>query len=259
MVMDRPPEMSVPSSHHSVASASTDDAAARDDPPAPIVYWTAADTLDHAAIRRLTAELSEEEAGRAGAFHFDRDRATYIAAHAMLRRVLRQAHGVEEPDIVLSPLGRPELMPQRDGRPAPSFNLTHTRDFAACAILHGAPIGIDAEDIRRPIDVAEMAGRWFHPSERRLLKRIAEVKRVEMFFRVWTLKEAILKTTGHGLRIEPQLFAVDPDRGRAVVPRELGIPTRWRLAELSPLPDIRLALAVPGKGMLAPTVARIEL
>ena len=225
----------------------------------PRVYWTVADTLDHAAIRRLTAELSEEEARRALAFHFDRDRATYIAAHAMLRRMLREALGGEEPDFVLSPLGRPELMSRRDGRPVPSFNLTHSCDFAACAILHSAPIGIDAEDIRRPIDVDEMAGRWFHPSERRLLKRIAEVKRVEMFFRIWTTKEAIVKTTGHGLRIEPQLFAVDPDRGRAIVPRELGIPTHWRLAEATPLPDIRVAVAAPGRGFLHLSLTRVEL
>jgi 4'-phosphopantetheinyl transferase len=251
--------MSVPSSQHSGGRASTDDAMSGDHSLDPRVYWTVADSLDHAAIRRLTAELSEEEARRARAFHFDRDRATYVAAHAMLRRVLREALDGEEPDFVLSPLGRPGLMPRRDGSPVPSFNLTHSCDFAACAILPGAPVGIDAEDIRRPIDVAEMAQRWFHPSERRLLQRIAEVKRVEMFFRIWTTKEAIVKTTGHGLRIEPQLFAVDPDRGRAIVPRELGIPTHWRLAEATPLPPIRLTLAVPGRGSLRPSLLRIEL
>ena len=224
----------------------------------PRVYWTVADSLDHAAIRRLTAELSDEEAGQARAFHFDRDRTTYVAAHAMLRRVLREALGGEEPDFGRSPLGRPELTPRRDGKPVPSFNLTHSCDFAACAILRGAPIGIDAEDIRRPINVAEMAGRWFHPSERRLLGRLSETDRTEMFFRIWTLKEAILKTTGHGLRIEPQLFAVDPDHGRAIVPEELGIPTRWRLAEATPLTHIRLALAVPGQGSLRPSPIRIE-
>ncbi len=177
----------------------------------------------------------------------------------MLRQMLREALDGEYPDFVLSLLGRPELIPRRDGKPVPSFNLTHSCDFAACAILHGAPIGIDAEDIRRPINVPEMAGRWFHPSERRLLGRLSETNRTEMFFRIWTLKEAILKTTGHGLRIEPQLFAVDPDRGHAIVPRELGIPTHWRLAEAPPLPNIRLALAVPGQGSLRPSLIRIEL
>jgi 4'-phosphopantetheinyl transferase len=251
--------MSVPSSQHSAAPASTDDAMSGDHSPDPKVYWTTADDLDQAAIQGLTAELSEEEARRARAFHFDRDRATYIAAHAMLRRMLREELDGEDPDFVLSPLGRPELMPRRDGSPAPSFNLTHSCDFAACAMLHGAPIGVDAEDIRRPINVAEMAGRWFHPSERLLLTRIAEVKRVEMFFRIWTTKEAIVKATGHGLRIEPQLFAVDPDHGRAIVPKKLGIPTRWRLAEATPLPHIRLALAVPGRRSLRPSLIRIEL
>ena len=251
--------MSVSPSQHSAAPASTDDPTARNDPPEPRVYWTAADGLDHTATRRLTAELSEEEASRARAFYFDRDRATYIAAHAMLRRVLREALGGEEPQFVRNPLGRPELTAPRDGRPVPSFNLTHTSDFAACAILQGAPIGIDAEDIRRPIDVFEMAARWFAPSERRLLLQLPETRRTEMFFRIWTIKEAILKTTGHGLRIEPQLFAVDPDRGRTIVLKELGIPTRWRLAELTPLPHIRLAIAVPGQGSLHPSLTRVEL
>lgn len=249
----------MPPSQHSAAPASTDDATARDGPPEPRVYWTAADGLDHTATQRLTAELSEEEARRARAFYFDRDRATYIAAHAMLRRVLREALGGEEPQFVRNPLGRPELTPSRDGRPVPSFNLTHTSDFAACAILHGAPIGIDAEDIRRPIDVFEMAARWFAPSERRLLLQLPETRRTEMFFRIWTIKEAILKTTGHGLRIEPQLFAVDPDRGRTIVPERLGISTRWRLAEATPLPHIGLALAVPGRGLLRPWLTQVEL
>jgi 4'-phosphopantetheinyl transferase len=231
----------------------------RDHMPEPRVYWTAADGLDRAASQRLTAELSEAEVLRAGAFYFERDRATYIAAHAMLRRALREALGGAEPDFGHSPLGRPELVPPRDGRPVPSFNLTHTYDFTACAILDGAPVGIDAEDIRRPIEVGEMAARWFARSERRLLEQIAEERRAEMFFRIWTIKEAILKTTGHGLRIEPQLFAVDPARGGTVVPEGLGIPTRWRLAELTPLPQIRLALAVPGQGPLQPLLTRVDL
>ena len=216
--------MSVPPSQHRGVPASTDDPAARDGTALVSVYWTAADALDHAAVRRLTAELSGDERSQAGAFAFDRDRATYVAAHAMLRRVLREALGGEEPRLMRSRLGRPELMPRRHGGSAPSFNLTHTRGFAACAILQGAPVGIDAEDLRRPIDIAEMAARWYAPPERRLLDQLAAEQRSEMFFRIWTLKEAILKATGHGLRIEPQLFAVDPDRGSTSIPRDVEHP-----------------------------------
>ncbi len=68
-----------------------------------------------------------------------------------------------------------------------------------------------------------------------------------------------MKTTGHGLRIEPQLFAVDPERNHALISKELGIPTRWRLAEATPLPDLRVAVAVPGRGFLHPSLTRVEL
>jgi len=238
--------MSMPPSQHSAAPASTRDAAALGRTPEPLVYWTAAEGLDPAAIRRLTAELQEDEARQAAAFAFDSDRATYIAAHAMLRRVLREILGAE-PRIVSGPLGRPQLSLAQGG-PMPSFNLTHTRGFAACAVGHGAPVGIDAEDIRRPVETAAIAARWYTPSERRLLDRLPAERRTEMFFRIWTLKEAIVKATGHGLRIEPQRFAVDPDSCDALIPAELGIPTRWKLAEFSPLPHIRLAVATPGDG-----------
>ncbi len=201
--------------------------------------------------------MPEDEARRARAFVFDGDRATYIAAHAMLRRVLREILG-EAPQIVRDPLGRPQLIAAQGG-PMPSFNLTHTRGFAACAIQPGAPVGIDAEDIRRPVDAAEIAARWYTPSEQRLLAQLPAERRAEMFFRIWTLKEAIVKATGHGLRIEPQRFAVDPDRGQALIPAGLGVPTRWRLAEFSPLPYIRLAVATPGAGRLEPSLTRVAL
>jgi 4'-phosphopantetheinyl transferase len=252
--------MSVPPSQHSRVPASTDDPAPPDGAAAVYVYWTAADRLDRGSVRRLTATLSDEETRQTQAFVFDQDRATYVAAHAMLRAVLKEALDGEEPRFERTALGRPELAPRRgDGADPPSFNLTHSRGFAACAILRGAAVGIDAEDIRRPIDVAEMAARWFAPAERRLLEPLSGAAQAAMFFRIWTLKEAILKTTGHGLRIEPQLFAVYPDCRRTSIPRNLGIPTRWRLAELAPLPHIRLALAVPGEGLVTPTVTRIEL
>jgi 4'-phosphopantetheinyl transferase len=225
----------------------------------PRVFWTRADDLDPAKVAELISELPAEEAEQAGRFHFDADRATYTAAHVMLRRVLRARLGGSEPNIVRNPLGRPELAASAAGR-TPSFNLTHTRGFAACVVLDNGPIGIDAEDIRRPVDdIAAMARRCYVPSERALLDALPEPQRTEMFYRLWTLKEAILKATGHGLRIEPDRFAVDPLRARAAVPADLGIATRWRLTELAPLPYIRIALAVPGEGPLTATTTRCDL
>lgn len=204
------------------------------------------------------AELPAEERRQAQGFHFEEDRAAYVVAHVMLRRVLRAHLRGEAPSIVRNPLGRPELAPRVAGGPTPSFNLTHIRGFAACAISDASPIGIDAEDIRRPIDIAELAARWYAPLEQRLLAQSRGERRVAMFFRIWTLKEAILKATGHGLRIEPNRFAVDPRRLQTMIPEGLGIPIHWQLAELVPAPYIRLALAIPGDGPLAPAAVQFN-
>lgn len=245
--------MSVVPSQHSAARASTAAAVA------PQVYWTACDRLGDAAVVRLLAELAQGERERADRFHFAADRATYVAAHALLRRVLRARLDGAEPCLVRTALGRPELAPEQQGGPPLSFTLTHTRGFAACALATGAPVGIDAEDIRRPLAIPEVAARWYAAAEQELLAGLQEHDRREMFFRVWTLKEAILKAAGCGLRLDPRRFAVDPAGLRAEVPRGLGIPTRWRLAEAAPAPYIRLALAVPGRGRLDLAVARVDL
>ncbi len=223
------------------------------------VRFTESHVLDRAAVSRLLPELSSDEALAAAAFAFDEDRRTYIAAHVLLRRGLREMLAGEEPRLMREPHGRPVLEPGQRGRPALSFSLTHTRGFAACALLRGAPVGIDAEDVRRPVDLDAVARRWFAPSECRLLEELPRERRADAFFRIWTAKEAILKATGLGLRISPELFAVEPGAGRTVIPKELGIPTLWRLAELVPVPHIRLAVAVPGRGRIAPTLTRVDL
>lgn len=251
--------MEFPPSHHSAAPAATGDAAKHEGGPAPRVYWAAAGSLDARAVERLTAELSQDETRQARSFAFEADRGTYVVAHAMLHRVLLDRLGGEEPHILRSRLGRPELAPAPGGGPLPSFNLTHTRGFAACAVVERAPIGIDAEDIRRPIEIDAIAARWFAAPERRMLEQCRGQSRTDLFFRIWTIKEAILKATGHGLRIEPQGFAVDPEHGATAIPPGLGIPTQWRLAELCPLPHIRLAVAVPGAGPLDISATHLDL
>jgi phosphopantetheinyl transferase len=223
------------------------------------VFWTAASNLDSRAVDHLLRELSSTESRRAQSVAFAELRRTYVAAHALLRRVLRAALEGEEPCLICGSNGRPELAPPQYRRSALFFNLTHTRDFAACAILRGTSVGIDAEDIRRPIDIETIAGRWFAAPERRYLASFAAERRSNAFFRIWTSKEAILKATGHGLRIPPERISIAPDTGCTVIPEKLGIPTRWRLAEFVPVPHIRVAVAVPGRGGIIPSVAPVDL
>ncbi len=223
------------------------------------MLFAATADLDPGVVTRLARELPQDEQRRAAAFAFDRDRRTYVAAHALLRRGLRPLLRGAEPLVVPGALGRPELDAAQRGQPPLTFNLTHTQDFAACAILRGAPVGIDAEDIRRPIEVAAVAQRWFAAAECALLDALPISEQAELFFRIWTLKEAILKAAGCGLRVSPERFAVEPGQDAASLPSDLGIPIEWRLAELTPSPYIRLAVAVPGREQITLTSTAVDL
>lgn len=84
------------------------------------------------------------------------------------------------------------------------FSPTHTQGLVALAIGDCGPIGLDAEaprgrDISR---LARAADRWFTPAENRRVRNTIQnrpQKAEEVFLRVWTAKEALVKRTGAGL------------------------------------------------------------
>jgi 4'-phosphopantetheinyl transferase len=119
--------------------------------------------------------LSDEELQRYRAFHFERDRAAYLTAHALTRRALSRYADVAPPDwqFAKGPCGKPEIANPLDRRLG--FNLSHTHGLVACAVGWECEVGIDVERINREINPAVS------------------------FFEEWTLKEAYLKALGVGL------------------------------------------------------------
>lgn len=80
------------------------------------------------------------------------------------------------------------------------FNITHSGDFIAFAISKELEIGLDIENPSRIsgslLDIAE---RYFTQEETIVLKSSSGDKQTQLFFNIWTLKEAVLKATGDGI------------------------------------------------------------
>ena len=87
--------------------------------------------------------------------------------------------------------GKPAIV----GHPEIYFNMSHCREAAIC-VLSDKPVGVDIESIRR---YSESLARYtMNDAE---LERIAQAERPEVeFIRLWTLKEAVLKHSGEGIR-----------------------------------------------------------
>ncbi len=159
---------------------------------------------------RLAALLSEEERARTARFAFEEDRQAYVAAHALLRTELSRRAGGAPQDwrFATAPLGKPFLVdPPMDLR----FNMTHTRGMVAVALAEAIEIGVDVEPANRRAESMKLAERYFAPQEAALLRALEGDARRDAFFAIWTLKEAVVKATGEGLRRRLDSFVVSLD------------------------------------------------
>lgn len=154
----------------------------------------------------LLALLDDDERGRASRFRFAGDRARFVAAHAMTRIAIGRATGCP-PDALrftAGPFGKPRLAESAiDVR----FNLSHAGDRALLALTRGREVGIDIEE-HRPLDVLDLAARFFAVDEIHALEALPASEREEAFYRCWTRKEAFIKALGLGLSLPLDCFSV---------------------------------------------------
>lgn len=208
----------------------------------PTVRWLAVTGAD--CDPAWWTVLDAEERRRAEAFRRDGDRALFAAAHWLARTMLAEATGVAPAALRFArdPGGKPRLTGQQA---APDFSLTHTRGLVACAIARDAAIGIDAEYIDRQGWTGAVASTFFAAAEVRQIEAAAGQARIDLFYRLWTLKEAVVKATGAGIAQPFDGFAVDlaPPAPRLVIGAAEN-PAIWSLSDWLPTPDHRLAMAL---------------
>jgi phosphopantetheine--protein transferase-like protein len=115
-----------------------------------------------------------------------------------LRAAALLAHGAEALGVAAFPLviertaqGKPFVMGGSF-----EYSLTHTDRFAAVA-FSSHPVGIDAERVTRRIDARRIAEHFFTADE---VEELADAAwNHELFFRIWTTKEAFFKREGSGI------------------------------------------------------------
>jgi 4'-phosphopantetheinyl transferase len=217
--------------------------------PHEVRLWAqATDALDDQALDRAVAVLSPAERARHGRFHFAHHRRDYAIAHALVRTSLSRCG-------TLSPAawtfeehasGRPLVTSQPGTPPPPSFSLSHTHGFVACAIASAADIGVDVERVDRKVEQAAIAARYYAPGELAQLARCAPERRAARFFELWTLKEAYLKAIGAGLShsLSAVAFDLDDGGGIALVKPTAAESSDWQFALFEPAPTYRLAVAI---------------
>lgn len=197
--------------------------------------WLIPIDLPPRRLAEMAATLSPDEEARAARFHFARDRVRYTVARGSLRRILGLylKRPPTEIAFVYSPYGKPALA---DDAPL-AFNVSHSGDWAVCAVTPGARVGIDIEQIRPDLAGESIAEHFFSPREVAALRGLPPAEQPAAFFRCWTRKEAFVKARGEGLSLPLDRFDVSlrADEPAALL-RTLDDPAeaaRWSMVALT--------------------------
>lgn len=167
---------------------------------------------------RCWQALSQAEQARAERFRFDLHRNRYVRAHGQIRHILAAYMDVDPTEISLQTgeRGKPYLPSQNI-----YFNMSHSADTAVFAVTRSGEIGVDVEMFDRKVEIDDLSRHYYTEMEQGALNALREVTdRRELFFWLWTAKEARMKVTGEGLALDPRHIDVAIEAGRPVAYRK---------------------------------------
>lgn len=165
--------------------------------------------------------LSREEGIRAEGINSPEARARFTSARRILRVALSKWRNVDPLDL--------EIIPDENGKPflvandPIHFSITHSSRHVAIAFSRNR-VGIDLEVVRE-LDARALAARFFSAEEAVLVGQSGES---ELFYRLWTSREAAIKADGRGLSKVLAITSVSDAGGKNSDPLEIRIgDDRW--------------------------------
>lgn len=198
----------------------------------------------------LCALLDEDEHAAMQRLKFPKDQYQSLCAQGLKRTRLAPLCGQAPAQLrfTRTPDGKPVL----SDYPQWHFNLSHSHGLILLAVRHGVPIGIDVECLRDTLQPHELAERFFHADEARLLRGISSLSvALRQFYRFWVAKEAIIKAMGGTIAHMLSEVVLDIHENENVVIRRLPgtFPDaqNWHLEEFIPAENALAMVASPAK------------
>ncbi len=181
---------------------------------------------DPETVPRFAQLLSDDELERAGRFLTEESRARFVQRRAFRRYCAAVALGSPEPLSQFVFMENEKGCPYLPPLPDMSFS------FSACRLgFLGAwsakyRIGVDIEDPARTEEIADLANRFFSEAEAAAVKMTDGQAYTQRFFKLWSLKEAALKSIGEGLPygLDAFQFELKPEPCVVEAPHDYGGP-----------------------------------
>ena len=191
--------------------------------------------------------LDGEEWERWSRYPYTGPQRQFLLCRAALRAILCERLGCENEDLAFPTTEQGKPWAVVAGEPAPvSFNVSHSGRHGLIAVAPRGRLGIDVEELapRRNLDLL-MDG-MLGEEERGEIASLEGNVQLRSFFRIWTMKEALLKAQGRGLLEDATAFQV---------PRAMRRGARKGTVELPQLPGVTWQLEDLGGERFAAALA----
>ena len=195
-------------------------------------------TPDSAREDEALKWLDERESSRRSAFINPGPRRRFVLSRAALRAILCRELGCrrEELEFGTSYYEKPFAIVR--GKPHPiSFNVSHSGKNGIIAFSPEGRLGVDVEDLAPQSNMGLLAEAAFTTSEQAALGSIDGTEKLRLFFRIWTIKEALIKAVGMGLSLDMSTFDIPAAMRHGAANSVFSLPQApsvyWRLQSIS--------------------------
>lgn len=185
-----------------------------------------------------SAWLNECERERGRHFVYGGPRRRFALCRAALRAILCNRLGCENKQLEFkaAEYGKPIAMV--DGMPVSvSFNVSHSGEHGLIAIAPEGRLGVDVEERVAHRNMDLLIDGVFGPSEKAELASTRGGDKIPLFFRLWTIKEALIKALGTGFSLDPSTFEVPPEMFSGEMKFAMKLPqapeVTWQVEDLS--------------------------
>ncbi len=183
------------------------------------------------------AWLDERELARRARIVRPRPRRRFTLCRAALRTALCRALRCSNDELSFgaSRYGKPYALVGGVRAPV-AFNVSHSGRHGLIALAPEGRIGVDVEERSARRDIDGDIRLLFAPEERARLNSTDGQRRLELFWSLWTMKEALVKASGTGLARDTASFTIpsvmDLEARRTVFRFPDTPSTSWQLEKL---------------------------
>ena len=153
--------------------------------------------------------LDKQEQDRWARYRYDRPKREFVLCRATLRYLLCSTLGFENKNLSFDTLEHGKPFGLVNGKLAPvSFNVSHSGKHGLIAIGPKGMLGIDVEERAARVNFDLMIRTVYGPNEQADFELLGESDRRRLFFKLWTLKESLIKALGTGFSLDPARFEI---------------------------------------------------